>query len=354
MHEIEVFRDGTGSFVSARKNAWHLLGKVKPDGYLSLEEMLRESRADYLVEKYPIFSAIIDDNGKLIDTVENPDWMHTIRRHPETGEYQILGVVGKNYTVVQNSEAFAFGQALLDTHEAIGETAGVLHSGKRAFCCFRLPDEIMVGGTDRVVSYLVIYTSHDGSVSLHVMLTNIRVVCQNTVNLALSEAHTTYKLRHTRYATLDLEEVRAVLELSKSGNILWKDEAEQLLDIRVSDARFEEIITREFGPDRDAPQSTITAWQNKRNLLMDLFTSSPTLDKIRHTGWGAYNAIAEYQDWFLPVRRAGENGVNNDLANAAKFTRSITGANKVNTPKLQMYRALTSPVSSRTSKLISV
>lgn len=340
MHEIEVFQDGTGSFISARKNAWHLLGKVKQEGYLSLEEMLTESRADYLVEKHPIFSAIMDDHGNMIDMVENPDLDHTIRIHPETGEYQILGVVGKKYKVIQNREAFTFGQSLLDTHEAIGETAGVLHSGKRAFCCFRLPEEIVVGDTDRVTSYLVIYTSHDGSVSYHVMLTNIRVVCQNTVNLALSEAQTTYKLRHTQYAELNLEYAREVLNFSKKSNSDFKTDAERLLTIKVSDAKFEEIITREFGPDRNASQSTLTAWQNKYGLLMNLFTSSPTLATIRHTGWGAYNAIAEYQDWFLPVRGSGDNSATNPLANTAKFTRSITGANRVNTPKIQMYNAL--------------
>lgn len=332
-HEIETFADGSASFISAMDTPWHLLGTVKEGGYLSIEEMLTGSNADYTVTKEPIFSEIVH-NGRVY-RVENPNKVHTIRFRQ--GEPQILGTVGTDYKVIQNREAFEFGQALLDTDEVVGETAGVLYDGRQAFCCFRLPEAINVGGVDPVQMYLVIHTSHDSSAVYCVMHTKIRVVCKNTLNMALGDTQDKYELRHTKNAVLDLEEVKTVLGMATDNAESFTEIADKMLNTPVSDTLFEQIITKEFGPKRDASKRMLGAWETKKETLQYLFAEAPTQAEVRGTGWAAFNAVAEYQDWNVLVKGVGSD---QQARATAQFTRSITGAETIVTPKLKMQRAV--------------
>lgn len=318
-HNIEIWRDGSGSFVSARKNAWHLLGTVKKDGYLSLDEMLSVPRADYEVFSLPARS-ILEVGGVVVDEAVNPSKKHTCRIHPDTGKLQILGTVGTEYTIIQNRDAFRFGQVLLNTQKAVGETAGVLDDGRRAFCSFRLPQVINVGGVDPVIQYLVIYTGHDGTVAYTAMDTMIRVVCQNTMNMALRGASHKWKLSHTKHAKLDEEKARKVLGLSAAYQEEFTRTAEALVNTRLTNQMFEEIITANWGPEDNASKNAQTRWDDKRDQLMRLFKTADTQANIRGTAWAGYNAIVEYADWGTPVRNTATVDVER-----AQFARSLDG-----------------------------
>jgi phage/plasmid-like protein (TIGR03299 family) len=108
-----------------------------------------------------------------------------------------LGIVGENYTILQNSDAYA----VLDSLLAQGlkfETGGSLKNGREVFALMRLP-QIVVGQDDVTDNFLLISNSHDGSKAISFGLTQVRVVCNNTLTMALnSHASKLLKIRHTK------------------------------------------------------------------------------------------------------------------------------------------------------------
>jgi phage/plasmid-like protein (TIGR03299 family) len=318
---IEVV-NGIGSFASARTPGWHLLGHTKEDGYLDMDEMLRLSRADYEVVKLPLTAHAVSLKG--VTTIQSTTHAMTARQHPERpNELQELGIVGIDYKVFQPREAAEFGYGLLATQKAVGETAGVLHDGKRVFFSFRLNDVLMVGGRDPIATYLGIYTSHDGSIAYTAMLTDVRIVCQNTVNMALASAKYKWTLRHTKHADLSANKDRAleILGLATAYREQFAANAEKMISTTLTKAQFEEIITKEFGPKDTAKKRGLTLWEQQRDRLLTLFAVSETQEEIRNTAWAGYNAIVEYQDWYRTVPKVAEED-----QQAAQFVRSVETA----------------------------
>ena len=125
-----------------------------------------------------------------------------------------LGVVSDRYRIVQNEEAFQFTDDLLGEGVTY-ETAGSLQGGKKVWMLARLPRKYLIAG-DQVVPYLVIFNSHDGSSGVKVAMTPIRVVCQNTLNLALNTAKRSWTARHTENVLLRVQDARETLQLDSN------------------------------------------------------------------------------------------------------------------------------------------
>ena len=130
---------------------------------------------DWLVEKQPLFTA---DGTKVAGEFA------TVRQ-----DTAAVGVVGNNYRVFQNAEAFDFFDALVADKLAMYETAGSLKGGKRRSFCASIPKELRAAGDDVVNPYVLLTNTHDGSGTLRMLPTSVRVVCQNTLNLALGRAN---------------------------------------------------------------------------------------------------------------------------------------------------------------------
>lgn len=336
---IEVV-NGMGQFASARTPGWHLLGQTKEDGYLDMDEMLDMSGTRWPVWKIPIIGHHLTENG--ITSVESDTHAMTVREDPEKpGQLRQLGIVGKDYKVFQNDESAWFGRGLLATDEAIGETAGSLMGGKRVFYSFRLKDVLMVGGRDPVASYLGVYTSHDGSIAYTVMLTDIRMVCYNTVTMALGTAKYKWVLRHTKHADLaaSQKKVQEILGLAGAYRKGFAAKADRMIDTPLTKARFEKIITEEFGPKEDAAKRGLTLWEQQRDRLLYLFSNAETQENIRDTAWAGYNAVVEYQDYYRNVPKVAEEN-----QQAAQFARaldtSMDDKKAIRDPKAVMLRRM--------------
>ena len=188
-HNIN-FNSKTGrySFFSVKEKAWHGLGKIVQD-YPTSEQAIRHAGLDYEVVKSPLFtksSGIIETaNGIEIGNseLEVPNYFANIR----TDNNAVLGVVGKDYHIVQNRDAFSFFDSIVGgTNGILYETAGALGNGERIFITAKLPSYIRVGNGDDVTEkYIFLTTSHDGSGSITAAFTPIRIVCQNTLNASL-------------------------------------------------------------------------------------------------------------------------------------------------------------------------
>ena len=294
MHNLEITLDGTGSFVSVRQDPWHHLGIVWPEE-LSLLDALRLARADYEVSMAPIYAYV---DGK---TVKVEGRSATVRMDPDTGRPIVLGDVSETYEVMQNVEAFRFGETLLD-EGMLTETCGVLGQGERAFMCFRSPKDLLVAGKDAVNLYLTVVTGHDGRTPLKCLMSPTRVVCQNTLNMATGNAVRSWTVRHTLNMRTRVEEARRALELTYAYADDFQELAELLAASSFSGYEFEEFLKGMFPIPEGAQSRTVTRVENIRSEVTDLYRVAPTQAGFRDTRWAAYNAVAEHVDYYRSVR----------------------------------------------------
>ena len=185
---------------SVRETPWHGLGRIVMDAPAS-REALELAGLDWQVESRNIYSG----TGAMI-----PGYRANVRSTDDA----VLGVVSDRYRIVQNEEAFQFTDDLLGEGVTY-ETAGSLQGGKKVWMLARLPRKYLIAG-DQVVPYLVIFNSHDGSSGVKVAMTPIRVVCQNTLNLALNTAKRSWTARHTENVLLRVQDARETLQLASN------------------------------------------------------------------------------------------------------------------------------------------
>src|SRR5690606_35492162 len=210
-------RTGKYSFFSVQQKAWHGLGQVVED-YPTSAEAIRFAGLDYEVVKSPLYtkgSHIIGTDGDMEagdGELSVPDYFANVRTDNNT----VLGVVGKDYQIVQNNEAFAFFDAIVGGGDGIlYETAGALGDGERIFITAESPDYIRVGNGDDVTEkYIFLTTSHDGSGSITAAFTPVRIVCQNTLNASLLNMTNVVRIKHTSGAKHRLEDAYKVMGMA--------------------------------------------------------------------------------------------------------------------------------------------
>ena len=185
---------------SVRETPWHGLGRIVMDAPAS-REALELAGLDWQVESRNIYSG----TGAMI-----PGYRANVRSTDDA----VLGVVSDRYRIVQNEEAFQFTDDLLGEGVTY-ETAGSLQGGKKVWMLAKLPEKYIIAG-DEVTPYLVFFNSHDGSSGVKVAMTPVRVVCQNTLNLALGNAKRIWTARHTENVLLRVQDARETLQLANS------------------------------------------------------------------------------------------------------------------------------------------
>lgn len=293
-HALEII-NGQASFASFRQPAWHSLGTVFDHEVTSASEMLQLANlADWnvRVEDIPMPDGY---------TTTNPSFW-VVRNHPADGHSDILATVGSRYVAVQNEDLFAFGDALLDG--ARWETAGSIKDGRVVFGSLALDRDIVLdpsGVADKVETYLLVHTSHDGSVAVQASVTPVRVVCQNTLNAALKNVKQSYKIRHTQSVDGRIAAAREALGLAHTYLDKFELEAQALIQTELTKAQFDKIVELAYPkPDKDV-KGAMTKWQNKVDLLNEIFVSD-TNANINDTAWGAYNTLTERLDWYRSAR----------------------------------------------------
>lgn len=296
-HNLDI-TDGQTSFVSARLDAWHMLGTTLDADAITAEEAMEVGRLGSWNVRKVALTAEVDGQ-----TILMPDRFGVVRDNPVVpGRIDPLGVVGNYHHIIQNEEHADFLNLLVDQSGATFDTAGALNGGKQVFITMKLPEGIAVGGEDLIDYNIAAINSHDGSMAFTVMLTPVRIVCQNTLNLALGDTKNIIRVRHTSGATKGLvSTVRNVLDITFKYQQEFDSIAEQMVNATLTQSRFEEIITKEFGAG-DNP----TSWGEKRaerriGEMMDLFITAGTQDAIRDTVWAGFNALTEWADHVQPA-----------------------------------------------------
>jgi phage/plasmid-like protein (TIGR03299 family) len=233
--------------------------------------------------------------------IDVPNHYATVR----TDTDQVLGVVGKDYEIVQNVDAFTFFDAIVGGKEGIlYETAGALANGSRIFITAKLPDYIRVGRNDCIERYLFMTTSHDGLGSIQIAFTPIRVVCRNTLNAALANQVNCIKIRHTASATDKLKEAHKMMGISNS----LSEELEAIYNrwsrVRITDREVKKLIQLAMAPSKEvlanvqkgADDELSTHFNNMVDDVFQYAMISPTQQEetTKGTLFGAYNAVTGY------------------------------------------------------------
>ena len=298
MHEIEIDQTtGRAAFFSARVPAWHRLGQLVPEA-VNAADALRLAHLDWTVTKEQQTVTVLSESG--VSTLVSPD-VATVRVNPFTGLPEILGTVSPGYEVVQNSELAPFLDAIVAESGAHFETAGSLRGGSRVFLSLKLPTGIMVGGVDRVDNYLVVTNSHDGGSSLTAVITPTRVVCANTLSVALAHNVSSVKLRHTTNVKDRMAQARQTLGVTVKYLDEFEAIANSMLATSVTNGEFDRLIKavwpeKDTRTDKSTRGATIAA--NRTAKVTDLFRNAGTNEVGRGTAWGAWNAVTEYLDHF--------------------------------------------------------
>lgn len=316
-HELETF--GTeAAFASVREPAWHGLGTVLPDHVTTAEMLSLAYLAGWDVRLVPNIGSVAPDRSAS-------EFYDVIRTNPFDGQADRLSIVGKRYNVVQNEDLFEFGDLL--GSGAKWETAGSVKQGRVVFGTLALERETVLdpsGVADKVKSYLLLHTSHDGSVAVQASITPVRVVCANTLNFALRSTKQSFKVRHTQTVEGKLAAAREALGLAETYFDAFDEEAKALFATEVSKSQIENIVGAVYpAPDKDASKAAKTRYDNKLGNIAEILLSD-TSDGVENTAWGLLNALTENLDW----NRGTRNGLEESKLIAASGLDPIANAER--------------------------
>lgn len=296
-HRIETFGE-RAAFASARVPAWHRLGTVVPEAMTVAEALKTSHLADWRVRTTPLRAELPD--GRVADV---PDRHLVMRDHPVTGQADPLGTVGGRYRPIQNEQALAFLDDLIDDGGAHWETAGSLDGGRRIFATLKMPAHVTVAGGDRTEVFLLVTNPHDGTGSMVAAVTPVRVVCANTLSMALAGKPAQWRVRHTESGPSRLAEARRALGLTLGYVEAFQAQADALAARELSPAGLDGVLDTIWPTPKPSDTNALGRNLKLKRTIRQLRTYSPTIgDDIRPTAWGAWQAITEYVDWLSPAR----------------------------------------------------
>jgi phage/plasmid-like protein (TIGR03299 family) len=318
-HDLES-QNGKASFASFREPAWHGLGTVFTEEK-NTTEMLEAANLNgwnVRLQDMEIPSTLTSDKS----------YQYVLRTNPTNNtQTDVLGIVGERYVPLQNEDLFSFGDNILDGGGR-WETAGSIKGGRVVFGSLALERETILdpsGVADKVKTYLLINTSHDGSIAIQASITPVRVVCANTLNLALNQkkkkngVKQSFKIRHTQTAEGKIQIARETLGMANAYMDEFDIMAKAMIEKEVSAKQFNDIILAAYAkPEKDV-KGAITKWENKVDLINDIYTGEFN-GMISGNAWGAFNALTERLDWYRSARGGSNESI---LASASGFDPAI-------------------------------
>lgn len=278
---------------SVREKPWHNLGVICEEA-LNSADALRIAGLDWTVERQPVFTA----DGKEVPG-------YKLNRRSSDGK--ALGIVSNKYKIVQNAEAFEF------TDELVGGdvkyvTAGSLYGGKKIWLLAQMPNTKILG--DDVEPYMCFANTHDGTGAVKICMTPIRVVCNNTLNLALRTAKRTWSAVHMGNFEAKVEEAKKALELAGK----YMEELDLFAD-RMANATLKPedayvLISKMFDYKDDDTDRVKRGMEKLRADYMNCYYVEDN-KKFVGTAWGALNAMADLTGHNEPRRKTKTYAENN-------------------------------------------
>lgn len=285
-----------------RETPWHGLGTRVMEAPDSREALIKAG-LDWQVLQEPIYT-------------ETSELIEGYKANVRDTDRKVLGVVTDRYKVIQNREAFEFTDELLGSGVRY-ETAGSLQGGKRVWLLARLPHEYIIAG-ERISPYLVFSNTHDGSGAIKAALTPIRVVCSNTLNLALSTAKRSWSMVHTGDIRGKMQEAKETLFMAEKYMDSLGKEFENLRMKKLTDRQVMEYIELLLPVEEDAtPQQK----KNVKRLQEDMkarYFDAPDLKDVGNNAYRFINAVSDFATHAEPLRKTANYKEN-------LFSRTVDG-----------------------------
>ena len=276
------------SMFYVRKTPWHGLG-TNVEEALSSEEALVAAGLDWNVVQKKLY-------------LEDWNCVQGFYANVRDSDNRVLGVVTHRYRIVQNREAFAFTDELLGKGVRY-ETAGSLRGGRKTWILARLPKQYRLAD-DRVVPYLVFCNSHDGSGSIKAAMTPVRVVCNNTLNLALQRADRIWTASHTGDMEGKLEDAKRTLFMAEHYMEELAKETEKLCKRKISSAEAEECIRALLPVPSGATETMERNVMQQREDLRKRYDHAPDLKDVGKNGYRLINAVSDFATHAKPLRES--------------------------------------------------
>lgn len=273
-------------FFVGREKPWHGLGTSVEEAPDSREALILAG-LDWDVIQQPVYT----QDGTRIEGY---------KANVRLQDNLVLGVVTNRYKVVQNREAFEFTDELLGKGVRY-ETAGSLQGGKKTWILAKLPSKYIING-ENIAPYMVFSNTHDGSGAIKIAMTPVRVVCNNTLNLALDTAKRIWSFNHTGNIQDKLEEAGETMFRAEDYMSELGKEFERLNKIKVSDAALEEHISMLLPIADDASATTEQNVLKLRDDIRRRYKFAPDLKGIGKNGYRFINAVADFATHAKPLR----------------------------------------------------
>ena len=301
---------------------WHGLGKVV-EGLLTAADALTLAGLDWTVSKEKI---------KTEGGIEVPN-AFAVKRSNVAGSAGILGVVGNQYTPLQNKEAFSMFDSIIQDHGGMTyDTAGVLGHGERVWMTVKVAGDIAIKGPDGRPSedtmqrYILMANSHDGSSPVMLAVSTIRPVCSNTIAAALMEAKKLFRIRHTKSMGDKVSDAREALGIINKSYAELEEKMNALVKVKMTDKGFEKYIAG-LGFDTEADKGKGKSTVDTLTALFGGEGKGSNLPTAKGTAFGGLQAIMQFADWERATRltKAGSFGSEEE----ARFASAQLGSGQV-------------------------
>lgn len=231
-----------------------------------------------------------------------------------------LGIVKSKYEVVQNIEAFDFFDNAINEGNAVWDRAGQFGYGEKIFIAAKLPKSNAITDSDYVENYLVFSNSHDGSSSITIMFTPVRIICSNVLNAALNKSNSYITIRHTRSARDRMNLAQEIIQIasmysSKSAELFkcltevkMNDFAikQYIMNLFLTEEEHRKLLDTTFNPEQVYDRLLVKDYMtmersgistkkiNKIEQVVSYYYNGVGQKEIKGTAWGAYNAITGF------------------------------------------------------------
>jgi phage/plasmid-like protein (TIGR03299 family) len=259
---------------------WHELGTIL-EGVITSEEAIKAARLEWKVEQLPVFTS-----NNWAEAI--PSYVANVRSDTK----EVLGIVSDRYCVAQNKDVFTFADELIGTNTAkcTYETAGSLWNGRRVFMLVNMPQGRILG--DDYQPYLCLSNAHDGSSSLQVFLTGIRVVCNNTLQAALNTAKRKISIRHL--SCMENRKEEALRTMGAASKYFHDLEAFAAM-LAGRAVNITQVLDRLFPDSQAMSKRQLNTNREVKDIIKTILTQKDDLQNFKGTAWGAYNATADYR-----------------------------------------------------------
>jgi phage/plasmid-like protein (TIGR03299 family) len=279
-----------------KPKVWQVLGKTITQCKTS-SEAIQEAGLDFEVLKRPNIHPLPSGNNIISDNS-----YFTFRTDTEA----ILGdKVGKDYEVVQNRDSFSFFDSIVQNYGGVHyESAGSLGYGALTYITAKLPEHIRVGRNDLIDQYLFLTSTHDGTGSITIAFTPVRIWCSNTLNAALNNCNNCIRIRHTASATEKLKSAHQMLGLTNQLSVEMEAIFNRWARVRITDLELKRLIQLAMSPNKEThallqsgkEKELSSHFNNAVSAVLDYSFTSPTQQESTTKGtlFGFYNSITGY------------------------------------------------------------